>query len=292
MRNIFLFIRQYFNLITFFILQLICVISLSKFSKTHEAFFSTEANEITGSINTQYNKLNRYFTLIEANKELALENTKLKDALKTNFVSSDSTRVIVADSLIKDTLNRYRKYSYLPALVVNNSVSQESNYLMLERGAKQGVKKDMGVVGPLGIVGKVVSVSENYCVVMSLLNRNSKVSAMFKRGKEQNASNISWDGKDAHYLTMEKVSKAVDVKKGDTIVTSTYSPSFPSLLMIGTVADIKTDAIGNNYTLKIKAATNFSALQHVHIIANHYYEEQYRLDSLTKKQQLNLSTGE
>jgi len=285
LRNIFLFIRQYFNLITFFILQLICIVTLSKYSKTHEAFFSTQANEITGKINTQYNKLNRYFTLVETNKELALENSLLRESLKSNFIVLDTSKITVIDSLIKDTSNRYRKYSYLPALVVINTVASESNFIQLERGYNQGVRKDMGVIGPLGIIGKVVSVSENYSVVMSLLNRNSKVSAMFKRGKEQNTSNISWDGKDANYLIMEKVSKAVDVKKGDTVVTSNYSPSFPSMLMIGTVADIKTDAIGNNYTLKIKAASNFNALQHVNIIANHYYEEQYKLDSLTKKQQ-------
>jgi len=291
MRNIFLFIRQYFNLITFFILQLICIVALSKYSKTHEAFFSTEANEITGKINGQYNKLNRFFTLVEANKELASENAKLRESLKNNFIVSDTSKISITDTLIKDTSNHYRKYSYLPALVVGNTISLESNFIQLERGSKQGVHKDMGVIGPLGIVGKVVSVSENYSVVMSLLNRNSKVSAMFKKGKEQYATSVSWDGKDANYLTMEKVSKSVDVKKGDTVVTSNYSPSFPSLLMIGRVAEIKTDAMGNNYTIKIKAATNFNTLQHVNIIANHYFEEQFKLDSLTKKQQFN-ATGE
>jgi rod shape-determining protein MreC len=260
---------------------------LSRFSKTHEAYFSTEANEIIGKINAQYNKFNRFFTLVEANKELAAENAKLRESLKNNFIVSDTSTISVTDTLIKDTSNHYRKYSYLPALVVGNTISLESNFIQLERGSKQGVRKDMGVIGPLGIVGKVVSVSENYSVVMSLLNRNSKVSAMFKKGKEQYATNVSWDGKDANYLTMEKVSKAVDVKKGDTVVTSNYSPSFPSLLMIGTVAEIKTDAMGNNYSIKIKAATNFNTLQHVNIIANHYFEEQFKLDSLTKKQQFN-----
>ena len=264
---------------------MICIVTLSKYSKTHDAFFSTQANEVTGKINTQYNKLNRYFTLVEVNKQLAKENADLRESLKSNFIVSDTSIKNVVDTLLKDTTNRFRKYTYLPAVVVINTVASESNFIQLERGYKQGVKKDMGVIGPLGIIGKVVSVSENYSVVMSLLNRNSKVSAMFKRGKEQNTSNISWDGKDANYLIMEKVSKAVDVKKGDTVVTSNYSPSFPSLLMIGTVADIKTDAMGNNYTLKIKAASNFNALQHVNVIANHYYDEQYKLDSLTKKQQ-------
>lgn len=281
MRNIFLFIRQYFNLITFVILQIICIVTLSKYSKTHEAFFSAKANEVTGEINSKYSKFNNYFKLDEVNKQLALENARLRDSLKSNFITFDSSVKTVIDTTIKDTSNRYRKYAYLPARVVINTVSQQYNFIQLERGAKQGVQKDMGVIGPLGIVGKVVSVSENYCMVMSLLNRSSKVSAMFKRGKEQYASNVGWDGKDPNYLTMENVSKAVDVKKGDTIVTSNFSPSFPSLLMIGTVADFKLDKVGNNYTIKIKPATNFNAIQYVDVIANYYYDEQHKLDSAT-----------
>lgn len=141
MRNIFLFIRQYFNLISFFILQLICIVTLSKYSKTHEAFFSAQANEITGRINKEYYKVNRYFTLAQVNKELALENARLRDSLKSNFITLDTSKIIVVDTLVKDTSIRYRKYAYLPAIVVGNTVSQELNYLMLERGYKQGVKK-------------------------------------------------------------------------------------------------------------------------------------------------------
>ena len=288
MRNIFLFIRQYFNLISFLILQIICIVSIAKFSKTHEAFFSTKANEVTGVINSRYNGITKYFNLAKVNQDLALENTRLKNLLKSNIVASDSSIITIVDTLIKDTLNRYRKYTFLPAVVVGNTVSLESNFITLERGSKQGVKPEMGVVGPNGIIGKVVSVSDNYSVVMSLLNRNSKISAMFKRGKEQYAENVEWDGNNSDYLVMRKVSKAVDVKKGDTIVTSRYSPSFPSLLMIGTIDKIEKDDEENTYSLRIKTSTNFRTIQHVNIIVNHYFTEQYQLDSLTRKQHFNL----
>lgn len=288
MRNIFLFIRQYFNLISFLILQIICIVSIAKFSKTHEAFFSTKANEVTGVINSRYNGITKYFYLSKVNQDLAIENNRLKNLLQTNIVVSDSTIITRVDTLIKDTLNRFRKYTFLPAVVVGNTVSLESNFITLERGSKQGVKPEMGVVGPNGIIGKVVSVSDNYSVVMSLLNRNSKVSAMFKKGKEQYAENVEWDGASPDYLIMRKISKAVDVKKGDTIVTSRYSPSFPSLLMIGTVDKIEKDDEENTYSLKIKTSTNFRTIQHVNIIVNHYFTEQHQLDLLTRKQHYNL----
>ena len=288
MRNIFLFIRQYFNLISFLILQIICIVSIAKFSKTHEAFFSTKANEVTGVINSRYNGITKYFYLSKVNQDLAIENNRLRNLLQTNIVASDSTIITRVDTLIKDTLNRFRKYTFLPAVVVGNTVSLESNFITLERGSKQGVKPEMGVVGPNGIIGKVVSVSDNYSVVMSLLNRNSKVSAMFKKGKEQYAENVEWDGASPDYLIMRKISKAVDVKKGDTIVTSRYSPSFPSLLMIGTVDKIEKDDEENTYSLKIKTSTNFRTIQHVNIIVNHYFTEQHQLDLLTRKQHYNL----
>ena len=288
MRNIFLFIRQYFNLISFLILQIICIVSISKFSKTHEAFFSSKANEVTGVINSRYNNVTKYFNLAKVNEDLALENNRLRNLLQSNIVAPDSSLAIRIDTLIKDTLNRFRKYTFLPATVVGNTVSLEANFISLERGANQGVKTEMGVLGPNGIVGKVVSVSDNYSVVMSLLNRNSKVSAMLKNSKDQYAENVEWDGEDPDFLVMRKVSKSVKVQKGDTVVTSRYSPSFPSQLMIGTVDAVEKDDQGNTFTLRIKSATNFRTIQHVNIIVNHYYTEQFKLDSITKQLHFNL----
>jgi rod shape-determining protein MreC len=268
------------------ILQIICVVTIVRYSKTHEAFFNTKTNEVIGKINTQYSSVNNYFKLTHINEQLALENAKLREQLKSNFILFDSTPKISIDTLIKDTLNRYRKYTYLLAEVVGNSVSEQYNFIQLQLGSKQGVKKDMGVLGPIGIVGKIVNVGENYCEVMSLLNRSSKVSAVIKNGKEFYASSVSWNGKDANYLTMENVSRAIAVKKGDSIVTSSYSPSFPSQLLIGTVAEVKPDAAGNNLTLTINSATDFNKLQYVNIIVNAFYEQQKGLSDTTLKNHL------
>jgi dihydrolipoamide dehydrogenase len=68
--------------------------------------------------------------------------------------------------------------------VVGNTFTLQKNYITIERGALQGVKKDMAAISPDGsIVGIVVEVDDNYSKIMSLLHRNSKVSAMLKRDK-------------------------------------------------------------------------------------------------------------
>ena len=118
---------------------------------------------------------------------------------------------------------------WLPAKVVSNTVSKQYNYITLHRGEKQGVKKDMAVIGPQGIAGKVVDVSENYAKVMSLLHRNSKVSCMLK--KDNVAGRIEWDGEDPRYLTLHNIPQTTLVTKGDTVVTSRYSANFPHIMV-------------------------------------------------------------
>ena len=254
---------------------------LSKYSKTHEAFFSTAINETTGKINAQFNRFYSYFSLKEINRQLSLENTALRDSLRANFIAPDSTRKSVNDTVRIDSLIRYRKFNYLPANVVGNSISSQTNYLTLERGSAQGVKKGMSVVGPEGIVGVIVDVSENYSKAMSLLHRNSKVSAMLK--KDNVAGSIEWDGTDPTYLILKNIPKSSKVQKGDTVLTSTYSANFPSHLQVGTISAIIADPTSNFYTLKVKTATNFFSLQYVNIIENLRYNEQVKLESVKPK---------
>ena len=282
MRNIFLFIQRFFNLLLFLALEGLAIYTLSKYNKTHQAFFASVSNEVTGSISEKYNKIEYYFRLKKTNEQLAAENANLRKMLPSGFESPDTAKATIMDSLAKDTLG-VRKYNFLVAKVVNNSVSQENNYITLHRGAKQGVKVDMGVIGPDGIVGKVILVSDNYSRVMSALNRKSRVSAMLQRGLY--TGDLEWDGKDPGYLTLNKIPKSAKVQKGDTVLTSNVSErlSFPPGIMVGTVAEISTDPSSNFLTLKIKSATNFYTLQYVYLTDNLLWEEQKALEAKTPK---------
>lgn len=281
MKNIFLFIRRYLGFLSFLLLQVIAIILLSSSSKTHEAFFSQGLNEVTGRIDKQYSGLQEYFTLKETNRLLSEENARLRNSLAANFIAPDSSRERFVDTLVKDTLGRFRKFTWLPARVVDNSYTLQTNFITIERGRNQGVKTGMAVVGPQGIVGVVVETSNNFSKIMSLLHRNSKVSGMLK--KDNSAGSVEWDGTDPAYLTLRNVTKGSKVQKGDTVVTSNYSANFPPKLMIGTVAEIGSDPSSNFYTLKIKTATNFFTLQYVYLIQNVRYAEQVELETTPLK---------
>lgn len=277
MRNIFIFIRRYFTFLFFLVLQIVSITLLVRYNPTHQATYAGMANEITGHVNKQYNKIQYYFHLKETNRQLSEENTRLKNMLGINFESPDSARISIIDSLVRDTLGRARKFIWLPAKVVSNTVTSHTNYLTLHRGSAQGVKKDMAVIGPDGVVGTVVEVSENYSLVMSLLHRNSTVSSMLKKGNV--AGRVNWEGRDPNYVTLHNIPKSTQVAKGDSVVTSNYSANFPPDLMVGVVHDISSDPSSNFLTIRLKTATNFFSIQYVNVVENVQWEEQRRVEA-------------
>lgn len=283
MRNIFLFIQRYFTFISFLMLQIVCIVLLSRSSKSHDTFFSTAANEVTGRINRQYSGVTQYFALRETNRLLAEENTQLRNLLKDNFIDTVAKQITMVDSTMRDSSGRTRKFSFLPAHVIGNTVTLQYNYLTIERGSLQGVKKGMAVTSPQGIVGVVVEVGPNISRIMSLLHRKSKVSAMLK--KDGVAGSLEWDGDDPSYLILTDIPKSSAIKPGDTVLTSTYSANFPPKLPIGTVNKISSDAESNFYTLRIKTAVNFFSIQYVYLIDNVFYQEQMNLEQTTPVRQ-------
>lgn len=264
-------------------LEGVAIYFLVTYNKSQQAVFAGVANEVTGKISEQYNTIEYYFHLKQTNEALASENARLHNQLASSFENPDTGFTVKIDSTKIDTVGKVRKYRFLEAKVVNNSVSDENNYITIHRGALQGVNENMAVIGPDGIVGKIISVSNNFSLAMSLLNRKSKVSAMLQRGFY--SGDLEWDGSNPSYLTLRKIPKSAQVKKGDTVLTSNISArlSFPPGLMVGTVAEISADQASNYYNLKIKTATNFYSLQYVYLTENLLLEEQLKLEQKTPK---------
>ena len=255
MRNVFLFIRRYFNLIFFLVLQVSLPVMLFRYNQFHESVFSAFSNEFSGRINTRYNNVETYFTLRKENERLKVQNADLLNKLKADFAWPDSSLTVVTDTVRIDSLEQYRKFLYLPAKVISNSVNSQQNYLMLHRGSSQGVVPNMAVVGPDGVVGTVVNVSRNMSVVMSMLHRQSKIVAVLKKGS--GFGEVTWDGIDPRFVTLSKVPKTVPVNKGDTVVTSQYSDKYPPGHMIGVVETVADDQVTSTYILKVRSCNKF-----------------------------------
>ena len=282
MRNVFLFILRYKTFFSFLILQVVSLWFLYTYNKFHRARFLGIANEVTGRVNTQYNKVEDYFTLREENRRVHQINDSLLNLLPKNYMRADTGVQLVQDSIPFDTLGHYRRYYFRPATVVYNTVSSQKNYIQLNRGSNHGIKDNMAVLSSDGsAVGVVVGVSPNFCQVMSLLHVQQKVNASLK--KSGDFGTIEWDGKDPRLLTLKGVPKSIEIKTGDTVVTSTYSFNFPPGYMVGTIAEVVTDKSTNFYVLKVKPGAKFYSLQQVFVVENLQYAEQISLNQEARK---------
>jgi len=240
-------------------------------------------NQLTGRVNEKYNTVEYYFKLKRTNDSLVKANERLYNELKSDFELPDTTSKTVLDTIRIDSLELFRKYNYLPAKVVYNSVSLPNNFIELARGTTNGMKKDIGVVDPNNsVVGIVTDVSDGYAVVMSLLHKDSKISAKLKKGGD--AGMVIWDGKDPNILTLTDIRKSAKVSKGDTVFTSGFTPTFPYGLMIGTVTEVIPDKSSNNYFITLRSSANFYNLQYVYAIDNLQKEEMDKLLDKVKKQ--------
>ena len=282
MRNIFLFIGRYFTFFAFLGFQVLALSFLFRYNKYHHAVGLGVANELTGWMNSKYANVDQYFHLKHESDRIHHVNDSLINLLKTNFLNPDTATQFVQDTIPYDTLGDRRRYVWRDAEVVSNSVNSERNYLQINRGSKQGIRDNMAVLNSdLSLVGIVVNTSDNFSQVMSLLHVKNNVSAIMKRSG--NAGTISWDGKSPLYLIMTGIPKSDSIAKGDTVLTGTYSLSFPPLRVIGRVASIIKDNSSSFYTLQIKTAANFQNLQHVFVVENLQADEQERLDKDTRK---------
>ncbi len=275
MRNLVIFIRRYFNFFLFLVIEICCLIWVFRKNAYQRSAFLNSTNILTSRLYQRYNDVEYYFHLRAVNDSLVTENTRLRNALPGDFDHIDST-----SKTATDTVSR-RRFLYLPAKVVNNSVNNATNTITIHRGSKQGITPNMGVVSTSGVVGIVRNVSDNYAVVISLLNKDTRISA--KLLKTGDFGSVRWDldHPNPEYGTLTDIPKTVKLRKGDSIVTSGYSTLFPENIMVGYVDETGSVPSSNFHTIRIRFSTNFYNLQYVYVIKNLLDTEQKKLEATT-----------
>lgn len=233
------------------------------------------AHEVTGKINSVTNGIQAYVSLYNTNEELLERIAELekdvyayKNAYESlnNFEHSGYVNLDSLEALV---------YNFIPAKVVYNNIYGSENYIQLNKGEKDGIKPDMGVMSPSGIVGVVMSVSPHYSVAISVLNPKFQLNCKLKN--KNYFGPLVWDGKDFQYTFLENLPRHAEMIPGDTVITSGFSAFFPEGLPVGVVVDIHKQKNDNYNSAQVKLFADFSTLTNVMIIQNSYKEEQINL---------------
>jgi len=238
---------------------------------------------VSGIIYKKQSDVVYYFGLRKMNDSLVNENARLRRQM--NQIYSVDT---LKDSLVHRTIApldssahivKFADYMYRTARVINNSTNASDNYITINRGAKDGISKNMAVISGTGIVGRVEHVSAHFASVLSILSSKQKVSAKLRDGTN---GYIIWDEKQPDVLIMTDVPQQVKVKKGDSVYTAIFSIFSPDIL-IGTV--LKTVVVKKNamQLIYLQSSTNFHNLQYVYVIENKMMAEKKQLEDSTGK---------
>ena len=265
MNGFFRFIFRYYIVGLFILLEVLAFAIILQRNTFHRAVFSNYMLDVSGTMYNVANEISDYVGLREVNKKLLQENAELRSRLPESF-RNDSDSI----TLIKDTLYR-QQYEYIPANVVGKTVNKQYNYLTLDKGLKNGIDMEMAVICSEGIVGMVTDVSDNFCVVTSLLNKDFRVNARLKSSDYFGV--LMWDGENITQADLNDIPHHAKLIQGDTVVTSGFSSIFPNGLNIGNVSSFQIKD-GNFYSITVNLSTDFGRLRHVMIVKNYFREEQ------------------
>ena len=280
MRNLLNFFFKYNYWFLFILLELISFSLLFRFNNYQGSSFFTSSNRLVGLVYEMMDEVTDYFNLKTINDELTQQNVELQlqmEGLRTSLkeMSVDSAGF---ERLKKEALVGY---DILKAKVINNSLIYTDNYITLDKGEKDGVRSEMGVVDGEGVVGIVYLTSENYSIVIPVLNSKCSISCKIKRSDYFGF--LKWEGGSSKYAIVKDMPRHSLFSLGDTIVTSGHSTVFPGGIPIGTVENISDSHDGLSYLLKVKLFTDFGRLDNVRVISVHGREELQKLEQQIRK---------
>ena len=224
MQKIIDFIIRKKDFVVYFILLSFSLVLTFNTNFYQKSKFIVFLNTIANDSKETLNKLNGYFVLKKINSDLIQENLFLKNKLEGVSKNANS------DSIHNTT------FYYQNAKVISNNLSYLKNYLVIDKGIKNGLSKEMGVISSTGIVGIINHSSLNYSSVMSVLNIETKINAKVKRSSY--FGTLEWDGSSSEHLLLNDIPETADVKIGDSIITGGMSLIFPEGINIGVVSNL------------------------------------------------------
>jgi rod shape-determining protein MreC len=201
-----------------------------------------------------------YFALQNTSREnerLRRENDTLK--LQINQLQSKAAE---ADRLAI-LLNFHQSHQNIPMLgarVIGTSAGTASQTAYLDRGERDGIRRNMAVITPDGVVGKIIESYRDTSQVLLLTDKDSGVGAMLADSRIQSPVG----GVGEPLLAMKYVANDDTVNLGDHVVTSGMDRIFPRDLPVGTVTQIKA---GNPFKqIRIQPAANLERLEEVIVL--------------------------
>ena len=257
--------------ITIVILILVVIFS-NKESNT--SFFENFANKLVmpvqNGLTYMKNKISgnsTFFTdvsnLKQENENLKKKNSELEQSLRElESVKSENEQL----KGYLDLTEKYSNYKAIPGYVIDRDISNYSKTIIINVGKKDGVEKDMPVIADQGLVGKIVSVTNDTAKVMTIIDTSSSVSCVMSTNQESISCRGTLDSNTA--VKAMYIPTEVNLVQGDSVETSGLGGIYPKGIHIGTVKEINPTKNPTDRYAMVETAVDFNKLTTVLVIKN------------------------
>lgn len=283
MRKFFDFIVSKVHWLLLILFEVIALTLLFNRSAYHHFLNIGYSNRVMVELLRASGEFKGYIGLREENKRLANRIIEVETAYHALRQSMDYAKANndSVSGLRLDTLQVHPPIHYKVAKVLSTSVNSNYNLIIIDKGSKDGIRPEMGVLSAHGVAGIVASTRDHYAVVVPLTNINLKLSC--KLYHTNFMGTLSWESPQQELLRLNDLSIHATYSPGDTVVTSGYSSIFPPDLYIGRVAfkPKSTDKLsfGGKY-VAVEPGTQFATLQWVYVIMDQPTVKPSELDSI------------
>ena len=203
----------------------------------------------------------KYFFLINVHDE----NIQLKRKLDSLRVENYRYRESIKTNKRLHKLLQFKKTIHWPVLVaqvIGRDPTGRFQSIIINEGEKSGLKINMPVVNARGVVGRLVSVSQNYAKVLLLIDQNSAVDCIIQRSRDKGIVK----GLSSKICKLHYVVKTSDVVAGDIVVTSGFGRVFPKGVPIGKIIEVNNTPGELFKDVKVRLFVNFSKLEELLVI--------------------------
>lgn len=264
------FLQKHRHWFVFLILETIALVTYLSGSLYSRSLGWYATNAVFGRVNELMTEGWSYVGLRPRNEELLRENARLRTAytlLARQMQDAEAhgllPRLHATDSLPIDPS------AVIIARVINRVTHTSEVYYTINKGRRDGIETDMGVMSASGVVGAVMAVSDHYALVIPVLNPKIRLACTLL-GQEVSGTLTASSSPNANEAILSNVPPHAHPKIGDTITTSGYSYLFPEGMMVGTIADsvparLKGSA-GTFANYPVHLSTDFQGLRYVYVI--------------------------
>ncbi|MDG2153732.1 MAG: rod shape-determining protein MreC [Crocinitomicaceae bacterium] len=233
--------------------------------------YFTTASSFSGTLFEIEHSITKHFNLEENNRNLQLENIKLRAKVPSFLYELKKDSISVQDTI------HQQQYYYIPATIINSTTTKRNNFFTLNAGKTQGISRGMGVFSSNGVVGIVHAASSHFSIVKSVLTSDINIDVMIEKNGAFGL--LKWDGKNSNTGEISGITNDIKIPIGSNVISRGGSGIFPKGLRVGKVSAVRPIEGKSVWGIEIRFSEKYASLQNVYVINNLFRNEMLLLEN-------------